>query len=94
MSLGSSASRGDEEAPPRSRAEGEDACQESVAEEHMPVASLRVLRARLHASFNKRADALFELTDAILTAGSISSLPHLRASLPFIAADGEVSMPP
>ena len=49
----------------------------SVAGEHTPEASLRAFRTRLHASFNKRADALFELTDAILTAGSIPSPPHL-----------------
>ena len=41
MSLGSSASRGGEEAPSRSGPESEDACQESVAKEHMPEASLR-----------------------------------------------------
>src|SRR5919199_5862956 len=77
MSLGSCASRGGEEAPSRSGPEGEDACQESAAEGHTPVASLRAFRARLHAFFNKRADALVELTDAILTAGSIPSPPHL-----------------
>lgn len=77
MSLGSSASRGGEEALSRSGPGGEDAFQESVAEGHTPVASLRAFRARLHASFNKRADALFELADAILTAGSIPSPPHL-----------------
>ena len=77
MSLGTSASRGGEEAPSRSGPESEDACQESVAEEHTPEASLRVFRARLHAFFDKRADALFELTDSILTAGSIPSPPHL-----------------
>ncbi len=49
----------------------------SVAGEHTPEASLRAFRTRLHAFFNKRADALFELTDAILTAGSIPSPPHL-----------------
>jgi hypothetical protein len=77
MSLGSSASRGGEEPPSQSGPESEDACQESVAEEHTPEASLRAFRARLHAFFNRRADALFELTDAILTAGSIPSPPHL-----------------
>ena len=51
----------------------------SVAGEHTPEASLRAFRARLHAFFSKRADALlFELTDAILTAGSIPSPPHLN----------------
>jgi hypothetical protein len=41
----------------------------SVAGEHTPEASLRAFRTRLHAFFNKRADALFELTDAILDRG-------------------------
>src|SRR5919202_1435419 len=77
MSPGSSASRGGEEAPSRSEPAGEDACQESVAEGHTPEASLRAFRARLHASFNKRADSLFELTDATLAAGDIPSPPHL-----------------
>jgi DDE superfamily endonuclease len=77
MSPGSSASQGGEEAPSRSGPESEDACQESVAEGYTPEASLQAFRARLHAFFNKRADALFELTDAILTAGSIPSPPHL-----------------
>jgi DDE superfamily endonuclease len=49
----------------------------SVAGEHTPEASLRAFRARLHAFFNRCADAPFELTDAILTAGSIPSPPHL-----------------
>ena len=48
-----------------------------MAAEHTPEASLRAFRARLHAFFDKRADALFELTDAILTAGSFPSPPHL-----------------
>ncbi len=77
MSPRSSESRGGEEAPSRSEPGGEDACQESVSEGYTPEASLRAFRARLHAFFNKRADALFELTDAILTAGSIPSPPHL-----------------
>lgn len=77
MSLGSSASRRGEEAPSRSGPRGEDSCRESVTEEHKPEASLRAFRARLHAFFNKRADALFELTDATLTAGYVPSPPHL-----------------
>jgi hypothetical protein len=48
-----------------------------VAEGHLPEVSLRTLRARLYALFNKRADALFELTDAILTADHVPSPPHL-----------------
>jgi hypothetical protein len=42
-----------------------------------PGERLRAVRERLFASFGRRADALFELTDAILTSGPIPSLPHL-----------------
>ncbi|MDF2703822.1 MAG: hypothetical protein K0S10_2768 [Rubrobacteraceae bacterium] len=42
-----------------------------------PGARLRGFRERLHASFRRRADALFEHTDAILMSGPIPSLPHL-----------------
>ena len=38
---------------------------------------LREFRERLYASLGRRADALFELADAILTAGSVPSPPHL-----------------
>lgn len=38
---------------------------------------LRVLRRGIYACVRKRADALFELSDAILSAGSVSSSPHL-----------------
>src|SRR5829696_3466328 len=38
---------------------------------------LRAFRTALHACFHRRADALFELTDALLAAESITSLPHL-----------------
>lgn len=38
---------------------------------------LRAFRERLHASCGRRADALFELTDAVLTSGPVYSLPHL-----------------
>lgn len=40
-------------------------------------AKLGAFRKRLHASFGRRADALFELADAILTAGTVPSPPHL-----------------
>src|SRR5215217_8329231 len=39
--------------------------------------SLRTFRTDLHGSFTRRADALFELVDALLTAESATSLPHL-----------------
>jgi hypothetical protein len=39
--------------------------------------ALRQLRRALHKCFHRRADALFELTDAILTAGVVPSPAHL-----------------
>jgi len=36
-----------------------------------------MFRERLYAAFSRRADALFELTDAALTAGAVPSPPHL-----------------
>ena len=39
--------------------------------------TLRAFRSDLHSSFSKREDALFELTDAILTAGPLPSPVHL-----------------
>jgi hypothetical protein len=39
---------------------------------------LLAFRSRLHACFTRRADALFELGDALLTADAVVSLPHLR----------------
>lgn len=38
---------------------------------------LRELQRRFHACFGRRSDALFELSDLILTAGAVSSPPHL-----------------
>ena len=42
-----------------------------------PDGGLRVFREAAYASFARRSDALFELTDAILTAGAIPSFVHL-----------------
>jgi DDE superfamily endonuclease len=39
--------------------------------------TLRAFRSDLHSCFSKREDALFELTDAILTAGPLPSPVHL-----------------
>jgi hypothetical protein len=39
--------------------------------------SLRAFRDSLYRCFERRADALFELTDALLTAGPVPSPPHL-----------------
>jgi hypothetical protein len=41
------------------------------------LAALRAFRTDLHGCFPRRADALFELGDALLTAGLVASLPHL-----------------
>ena len=42
-----------------------------------PLARLQTFRAQLHACFFRRADALFELGDALLSAEAVPSLPHL-----------------
>src|SRR6266540_3859204 len=42
-----------------------------------PLARLGAFRAELHACFTRRADALFELGDALLCAQTLPSLPHL-----------------
>jgi hypothetical protein len=38
---------------------------------------LLAFRSRLHGCFTRRTDALFELSDAVLTADAVASLPHL-----------------
>lgn len=45
------------------------------------VSDLRSLQTSIHGCMRRRADALFELTDAILTAGSVPSPPHLSLAL-------------
>lgn len=42
---------------------------------------LRVFRERLYSCMDRRSDALFELSDAILTAGAVPSPAHLSLSL-------------
>jgi hypothetical protein len=42
-----------------------------------PLAQLGAFRSELHACFTRRADALFELGDALLCAQAVPSLPHL-----------------
>jgi hypothetical protein len=44
---------------------------------HVLLNSLRVFRDSFYRCLDRRADALFELTDAILTAGVVPSPPHL-----------------
>jgi hypothetical protein len=41
------------------------------------LARLDAFRTELHACFTRRADALFELGDALLCAQAFPSLPHL-----------------
>ncbi len=41
------------------------------------LAALRTFRSALHGCFHRRADALFELGDALLAAESVTTLPHL-----------------
>ena len=48
-----------------------------MAEPTSPLERLRAFRAELHACFPRRADALFELGDALLCAQAVPSLPHL-----------------
>ena len=43
----------------------------------LPLVRLGGFRAELHACFTRRADALFELGDALLCAQAVPSLPHL-----------------
>jgi hypothetical protein len=47
------------------------------ADATFPSARLGQFRAELHACFPRRADALFELGDALLCAPAVPSLPHL-----------------
>jgi hypothetical protein len=42
-----------------------------------PLVRLGAFRAELHACYSRRADALFELGDALLCAQAVPSLPHL-----------------
>lgn len=42
-----------------------------------PTLGLSAFRSRLHGCFGRRADALFELCDAVLSAGSVPSPPYL-----------------
>src|SRR5215212_1892930 len=44
--------------------------------------SLRTFRTDLHGCFPRRADALFELGDALLAAEAVTSLPHLSLQTP------------
>ena len=56
---------------------GEDRRAGNGRERGRPLAELGATRRRLHGCFGPRADALFELTDALLTTGTVPSPPHL-----------------
>ena len=55
--------------------------------------ALRAFRDLLYGCFERRSDALFELTDAILTAGVVPSPVHLRACNLCIGAAGAACTP-
>ncbi len=48
----------------------------------LPITALRTFRDAFYACLDQRADALFELADAILTAGQQPSLAHLSLAAP------------
>jgi hypothetical protein len=56
-------------------------------------AALGDFRRRLYGRIGRRADALFEPTDAILTTGSVTSPPYLTASHRSTAVAGEACTP-
>ena len=49
--------------------------QSGHADANLPLARLGAFRSELHACFTRRADALFELGDALLCAPAVPSLP-------------------
>jgi hypothetical protein len=51
---------------------------------------LAMFRRDLHRCFTLRADALFELGDALLAAGRVPSLPYLSEELAFRRGHGMV----
>jgi len=42
-----------------------------------PLTALSPFRMGVYGAFDRRRDALFELLDALVSAGSVASLPHL-----------------
>lgn len=66
----------------RSGYEDVDVQREYGAEDDTPEANLQIFRAQLYASFGRRADALFELTDAILAGLKAVSPGELYATRP------------
>ena len=51
-----------------------------------PLEDLHAFRNSLYECLHRRADALFELTDALLTAGTVPSPVHLSLRLPIAVA--------
>ncbi len=61
--------------------------------EHADTGEPRAVRERFYACTRRRADALFELTDAILTAGVVPSPAHLSLQAVHTARVGEARTP-
>ena len=55
---------------------------------------LRCFRADLHDCFGRRADALFEVADALVAAEAVVSLPHLSLQAAHRRGWGRVARPP
>jgi hypothetical protein len=58
-----------------------------------PLVRLDRFRSELHACYTRRADALFELGDALLCAQAVPSLPHLSLE-PAHQRGGAAATPP
>ncbi|HEV8190626.1 MAG TPA: transposase [Ktedonobacterales bacterium] len=56
----------------------------------MPLTDLLSFRTALYAAFARRQDALFELTDAVLAAGTVGSLPSLSLQAPHRRGGGSL----
>ena len=74
----------------------------AVAVSEAPLDTLRAFRQEVYQAFGARRDALFDLLDALLTAGPVLSPVHLslapahrrgHGSLYAALSQGEVSMP-
>jgi hypothetical protein len=63
------------------------------ADANFPLARLGAFRTELHACLTRRADALFELGDALLCAPSVPAVAQLSSSRPTGAA-GAAPTPP
>src|SRR3954464_13938616 len=52
-------------------------CPTDGVDQRLPAAALRGFREEAFGCLGRRRDALFELVDGLLAAGSVPSLPHL-----------------